>query len=49
MISRYLFLVLFVFAFNYSGAQESMMSEVSYPFLEKLIATAKENYPKMKT
>lgn len=28
-------------------AQESMMTDISYVFLEKLIATAKENYPRM--
>ena len=30
-------------------AQESMMPDVSYEFLDKLIATAKANYPKNKT
>ena len=30
-------------------AQESMLADVSYPYLEKLVAAAKENYPKMKT
>lgn len=49
MISKYVLLVLFVFTVNCSRGQESMMSEVSYPFLEKLIATAKANYPKVKT
>jgi outer membrane protein TolC len=29
-------------------AQESMMQDISYPFLEKLIATARANYPKLK-
>lgn len=29
-------------------AQESMISDVSYLFLEKLVATAKENYPLIK-
>lgn len=29
-------------------AQESMIPELSYPFLEKLIFTAKQNYPLMK-
>lgn len=32
---------------GYSRAQDSMMSEISYVFLEKLIATAKENHPRM--
>ena len=48
MIFRYIFLILFIFEANYSQAQESMMSDVSYPFLEKLIAAAKANYPKVK-
>ncbi|MGV3684725.1 MAG: TolC family protein [Daejeonella sp.] len=30
-----------------ASAQESMMPEVSYVFLEKLIATAKDNYPRL--
>jgi len=30
------------------SAQESMIPELSYPFLEKLIYTARENYPRMK-
>ena len=29
-------------------AQESMFQDLSYPYLEKLIATAKKNYPQMK-
>jgi len=29
-------------------AQESIMNDVSYPFLDKLIATAKQNYPLVK-
>lgn len=31
-----------------ASAQESMIPELSYPFLEKLIFTARENYPRMK-
>lgn len=30
-------------------AQESLLTDVSYLYLEKLIASAKENYPKLKT
>jgi outer membrane protein TolC len=30
------------------GAQESMMQDISYPYLEKLIAVAKTNYPRVK-
>src|ERR1700712_8027 len=29
-------------------AQETMFTDMSYPFLEKLIATAKKNYPQVK-
>lgn len=36
----------FVFSIR-SGAQESLMTEVSYTFLEQLIHTAKTNYPRM--
>ncbi|WP_276359324.1 TolC family protein [Daejeonella sp. H1SJ63] len=36
-----------VLQISYTRAQESMMTEISYVFLEKLIATAKENYPRM--
>jgi len=38
------------FAFNNqrSYAQQSMIGDISYPYLEKLISTAKENYPRMK-
>jgi len=38
---------LILIQFGYSKAQESMMTDISYVFLEKLIATAKENYPRM--
>ena len=44
-----IFLCLFLLVALPSGAQESMMTEISYPFLEKLIAAAKANYPKAKT
>lgn len=39
------FSLLFVFQ---SSAQESMIPELSYPFLEKLILLAKQNYPRVK-
>src|SRR5690348_14158805 len=32
-----------------SYAQDSMIPDVSYLFIEKLIATAKENYPRVKS
>jgi outer membrane protein TolC len=51
MIKKCIFLILLSFGLqnNISNAQvqESMMTDVSYVFLEKLIATAKENYPRM--
>jgi len=34
---------------NSAIAQESLLTDVSYLYLEKLIASAKENYPKLKT
>lgn len=47
-----LFLLLNLFfllgSFKEIKAQESMIPELSYPFLEKLIFTAKQNYPLMK-
>jgi outer membrane protein TolC len=48
MTPRYIILILFLFIGSYSRAQESMMQDVSYPFLEKLIAAARSNYPKVK-
>lgn len=49
MAKRYFFLVIIVMILQttFSRAQESMMTDISYVFLEKLIATAKENYPRM--
>lgn len=48
MAKRCFFLVTIVMVLqtSFSRAQESMMTDISYVFLEKLIATAKENYPK---
>jgi outer membrane protein TolC len=43
-----LFLVLFLLAAAQSFAQESIMNDISYPFLQKLIETAKTNYPVVK-
>lgn len=52
-IRQRLFFLLFSCALLLSSsreikAQESMIPELSYPFLEKLIFTAKQNYPLMK-
>ncbi len=41
-------LCLLVFFAAFAGAQESIYTEISYPFLQKLIDAAKKNYPKMK-
>ncbi len=43
-----IFIVIFIFSYGSMKAQESMIPELSYPFLEKLIFTAKQNYPRMK-
>ncbi len=49
MIKKYTLslLVLIILQTSYTKAQESMMTDVSYILLEKLIATAKENYPRV--
>lgn len=49
LILRCLILAFFLLAVGNIGAQESMMPDISYPYLEKLIAAAKINYPKVKT
>ncbi len=53
VIRQWLFCLLFTIGLLTSAstrvqAQESMIPELSYPFLEKLIFTAKQNYPLMK-
>ena len=53
VIRQWLFLLLLTFGLLVGStreikAQESMIPELSYPFLEKLIFTAKQNYPLMK-
>jgi len=48
MVLRYFCIVLFSFTVSFAHAQESMMPDVSYEYLDKLIAAAKANYPKMK-
>ena len=49
MFRKLFSLITFLILINcgYTKAQESMMTDISYVFLEKLIATAKENYPRM--
>ena len=41
-------MALAIIPFKEVNAQESVLSEVSYLYLEKLIAAAKENYPRLK-
>lgn len=49
MLKKYFLLtfLILILQIGKSRAQDSMMSEISYVYLEKLIATAKENYPRM--
>src|SRR4051812_44999947 len=53
-LKRCAILLLLVFMFTHfqvqqAVAQESILSDVSYLYLEKLVATAKENYPRVKS
>jgi outer membrane protein TolC len=51
MNNKHKFICLSLFVLIFAGntyAQESMFHDLSYPYLEKLIATAKKNYPQMK-
>ena len=49
MLRKYFLLasLILILQIGKSRAQDSMMSDISYVYLEKLIATAKENYPRM--
>ena len=51
MYTNFIFRVLFFCCLlsNVTLAQETMVTEVNYAFLEKLISTAKENYPRVKS
>jgi outer membrane protein TolC len=40
--------LLLLLSLNKAHAQESMMNDISYPYLQKLIDAAKENYPMLK-
>jgi outer membrane protein TolC len=46
---KFLCLTFFLLAANKIYAQETMFQDLSYPYLEKLIAAAKQNYPRVKT
>ncbi len=48
MLKKLQFCTLLMLLFFKSNAQESMITEISYPFLDMLIKVAKENYPRMK-
>ncbi len=51
MNNKFKFICLSLFVLIFAGkvcAQESMFQDLSYPYLEKLIATAKKNYPQMR-
>lgn len=48
MLKKLKFCTLLMLLFFKSIAQESMITEISYPFLDTLIKVAKENYPRMK-
>ncbi|MGI4749807.1 MAG: TolC family protein [Janthinobacterium lividum] len=48
MYKRYtVFIILFLVTIA-AQAQDSMISDISYPYLEKLITSAKSNYPRVK-
>lgn len=49
MLKGFLMILLLTVVQVNSFTQESMIPELSYPFLEKLIFTAKQNYPRMKS
>ncbi len=49
MILKNIFFVLFFLFVHSCLAQESMMSDISPEFMEKLVVAAKSNYPKAKT
>ena len=51
MNKKFRTICLLLFIFTFSGniyAQQTMFQDLSYPYLEKLIATAKKNYPQVK-
>jgi outer membrane protein TolC len=51
MNNKFIPICLTLFILTFTGkiyAQETMFKDLSYPYLEKLIATAKKNYPQVK-
>lgn len=47
-IKRVCFLLILTALTSHLHAQETFVNDISYPYLEKLIATAKKNYPEVK-
>lgn len=47
MYKRYAVFILLILVCVGARAQDSMISDISYPYMEKLIAAAKKNYPKV--
>ncbi len=47
MYKRYTVFIMLILVCAAARAQDSMISDISYPYLEKLIAAAKKNYPKV--
>ena len=45
----YIFIITLLFTTRVHAQQTSFVSDINYPFLEKLIATAKKNYPEVKS
>jgi len=46
---KHIYLLIFLFFFSVSTyAQESVRDEISYEYLDKLVAVARKNYPKVK-
>lgn len=47
MYKRYTLFILLILATVAARAQESIIPDISYPYLDKLIASAKANYPRV--
>lgn len=47
MYKRYTVFIMLILVCAAARAQDSIISDISYPYLEKLIAAAKKNYPKV--
>ncbi len=47
-VLRIILSIIFCCQFKFSQAQETMITEISYVYLDTLIKTAKENYPRVK-